>query len=841
MNQDPTFLNGLSEAEAARRLAETGPNVLTWKRSGDFWTLVWSLVSEPMFLLLVGAALLYFALGEQTEGFWMLGAMLLVSAVNLLQEWRSQRALEALHQLSSPRSRVIREGSEHLIDSEQLVVGDLMVLEEGTLIAADARVLRSHDLFVDESSLTGESLAVSKHEQGDALLYQGCLVSGGSCVAEVQATGARTRLNRLGASLKGRIIARTPLQRQLGRLVKGMAAVGIAIMILVALLFYSRQHAWLDSLLVGLTLAMSAIPEEIPMAYASFLALGAYRMSRRDMLLRQPQTAEHLGAASVVCLDKTGTLTENKMQVMALYHHASHLLVHRKFDQSPACQELLLLAALASEPRPYDPMEQAIWRSATELPGPRPLLQLDLIHEYPLEGHPPMMTHIYERSPGHGLAAAKGAPERILQVCQLPEADVREALRVASKLAALGMRVLGLARCDLDSLDVPEHQDGFSWRFLGLIALVDPPRPEASGLLKSLYEAGMEVKLMTGDYLETAQHISDRVGLRRHGALSGSEVMALDDETLSRRVADCTLMARMSPEAKLRVIQSLKREGRVVVMTGDGVNDAPAMKAADVGISMGKKGADLSRSVAGLIITNDRLDRITEAIELGRRIFENIKKAVAYTLSIHLPIMAVVLVPLLAGWKTVNLLGPVHVIFLELIMGPTCSIFFENEPVEQDLMRQAPRRFSSLLFSRREIGLIVIQGMLGALAVLGLYAWGMHQGLNAASIRSLVFLALLWGNIFLTQECRSFRWGAWQNLRMRNPLMVPVLLASLGFVALLSLVPGIRNLFGLVSLNASLWFLSLAAGAQTLIWMDGLKALFRRFDLSKLSRRSEQS
>ena len=729
-------MQGLNEKEAQLLLHQYGKNTLHINDKKRLFKIIWDIVKEPMFLLLAVACILYFILGENTEGFMMIAALCFVSAISVFQEIKSSNALESLQQLTEPKVKVIREGVEKEIDMENLVPGDLITLEEGAKVPADAKILQENDLSLNESIITGESLPVEKNkEEGSNMIYQGTVVNSGRCVAEVIATGIQTSLGKIGKSIITYSENKTQLQHQIDVFVKRFALFGITAFFIIFLINYLHNGNVATSLLFGLTLAMSAIPEEIPVAFSSFMALGAYHLSRLGIISRQPQTIENLGAINIICLDKTGTITENKMKVESVYDYESDSLL-KTSDIKTSQLDVLYYGLLASEKNPFDAMEKAIVEAYGNIEGSIPALEM--VGEYPLSGHPPMMTHVYERDAVR-IAAAKGGVERIIRICSLTTDDGSKILRHARSLASKGHRVLGVASAVHEEKELPADQDNFKWKFKGLISLYDPPKAFVKDVFNQFYEAGITVKLLTGDFPETAITIAGETGLKfGEKYATGEEVMKVSDEELSRIAKEINIFARMYPEAKLKVIKSLIKDGNIVAMTGDGVNDGPALKAANIGIAMGKKGSEVARQSADLIVTDDDLRKLSEGIMQGRKISNNFKKAVRYIISIHIPIILIASVPLLLGWNFKNIFTPIHVIFLELIMGPTCSIFFEREPVEGYIMKVPPRKREAWLFEKGEFLISMIQGLVISCGILILYYSFMMQGSSLPEVRTLV-------------------------------------------------------------------------------------------------------
>ncbi len=815
---------GLSAREVETLRAKWGPNIFERGPRRHFFSIVKEVVAEPMFILLSIACALYFVLGQVDEGLLMAAAMLLVAAISLYQELRSSNAMQALRQYTAERVLVIRSGQQQSVPTTDIVPGDIIVLEEGMLVPADARIVEANDLSVNESVITGEAMPVDKQAGTDAsVLYQGTLINRGTCLARVTETGSRTVLGKLGREVSAIASPKTLLQLQMRRVVRRLALFGISGFLIILLIHYSKTQEWSTSLLLALTLAMSAVPEEIPVALSSFMALGAYKMSRFGIISRQPQIIENLGAVSVICLDKTGTITQNRMRVRELYDAVSDKLVEWNGNRAgDSLEHLLYLSALASETRPFDPMEQAIWEAYESLAknaAGRPAID----HEYPLQGRPPMMTHIYAQQDGW-LVAGKGAAERIMQVCGLEPASREILNQKLEKMAAKGYRVLGVAEARHTG-DFPASQDDFSWQFLGLLALYDPPKENIPEVIHQFYTANIDVKLLTGDHPQTARYIAGMAGIRgAANSINGSELMQLDPTQLREVLKRYSVFARMFPDAKKKVIECLQSDGEIVAMTGDGVNDGPALKAAGIGIAMGKKGTEIARRAADLVITDDDLGKMVTAVREGRRIFSNLKKAIRYIISIHIPIILVASLPLILGWTYPTIFTPIHVIFLELIMGPTCSIFFEREPAEEGIMRQLPRKRTGGLFTGEEWWLSVIQGLVIAAAALFVYFYYMQEGAPLEEVRTLVFSMLLISNFFLTFSNRSTTETIVRTIRYPNNLAPLVWIISIIVLLILHFVAPVRDIFQLAPVSGTQFIFCLAMGMVSVLWFEVYKA-----------------
>ena len=829
-------LPGLTDEAIAQSRATHGRNVLTTNAPSQLLTTMKEVVLEPMFLLLLAACAVYVGLGRTEEAVTLSVALLLVSGISVYQSIRSDRALSTLRELTQPQAQVRRNGALITVPTETIVVGDVVLIEEGERVCADGTVDEASDFSVDESILTGESVSVTK-APGDPV-FAGTTATTGSAGFTVTAVGGQTELGKIGRSIATIPTEKTPLQRQISQFVIRMAWIGLGAFALVWGINYARSGDWITALLFGLTLAMSILPEEIPVAFSSFMALGAARLSRMGVLTKQPQTVESLGSATVICTDKTGTITQDGMSVQQLYDGATDTLIPFSDVDSPGilsetAMSVLDYARWASETTPFDSMEKAIVAAFAKTNPSATASQYSMVHEYPLAGSPPMMTHVRQSPTGEFVVAGKGAVEHILAVCR-PEPAVAERIRNMTKqLSEDGLRVLGVAKGTYQSPDFPAEQDAFTWSFLGLIALENPPKPNAGAVIRAFTEAGIRVKLITGDFPETARAIARQVGLtgadrtRPDTLLTGQQVMDMDELTLRAASAQTAVFARMFPEAKLRVVNALKANGEIVAMTGDGVNDGPALRAAHIGVAMGHRGTEVAKQAASLVLVNDDLGSMVDAIAQGRRIYQNLKKAVAYIVSIHIPIILTVAVPLLAGWKWENLFSPIHVIFLELVMGPTCSIAFENEPAEAGQMQRPPRRATDTFLAGPELGRSIAQGLGISLAVLGVYYVAMQQGESVAVVRTLTFTTLVLSNIGLALVNRSFTQSVFETIRLPNPVLSLMLGLTFGLLLTTLFVPDVRQLFGFAPASApALGWCALAA-LVGVGWIEGYKAIQR--------------
>lgn len=818
---------GLRDAEVSVNRLKFGDNTLGEEERSPFFGVLKGILREPMFLLLVFACLVYFLLQQFQEGFALLIALFLVSGISIFQELRSRNAVGALRRLSAAKAKVIREGIIREIPAEDIVKGDFLLIREGELVAADGLLRQANDLFLNESILTGESFPVHKNGLGHEYAYKGTLVSSGSAVVEVTAVGKETQFGKIGLRLASINIPKTPLQQQIASFIRNMAIAGVIAFGLVFLMHFIRSADLIAALLAALTLAMSILPEEIPVAFSTFQALGAFRLLREKIIVKHPQYVETLGSATVICADKTGTITQNLMQVALVYDsRAKQSFSPDTISEIP--EELVGYAMWASEADPFDPMEKAIheFYSNSTLSDER--TGATQIHEYPLSGIPPFMTHIFLTGKGEKIIASKGAPESILQHSKLSDGEKNEILSKAKAFASEGYRVLGVGKGIWHEMQWPVSQEEFSFEFLGLIAFQDPPKENIMQTLNAFKNAGIDFKMITGDYPETALAVAKKIGID-HGmkVLTGHQVMQAEESYLQQACRETSIFARMFPEAKLRVIDALKKQGGVVAMTGDGVNDAPALKASHIGIAMGLRGSEAARGAASLILLDDDLGHMVQAIAQGRKIYDNLKKAIRYIISIHIPIILIVVLPLLLGWSFTSVFSPVHVIFLELIMGPTCSIIYENEPMEAGAMTRPPRALRSTFLTMTQLIGSIFQGLGITLGCLGLGFYFIHMQSDESLIRTMIFVTLLISNIFLTWVNRSFQFSILTTLRYRNPSVVWITAVSILLITAILLTPYLRDLFDITLISSGQVMVCLLVAAISTLWVEVVK-LFRR-------------
>jgi Ca2+-transporting ATPase len=820
---------GLSDEQVLLARTKFGRNILNYKKGNEFLEAIIRISQDPMMIMLLLSSSIYFISGKIGDGIFLATAIVFQTSISLFQYSRSKNALKKLKDFSQAHCKVIRNGKIEEIKSEDLVIGDSLLVEEGVSISADGTIIHSNDFSVNESILTGESFSVFKDKsKEDKFIYSGTTVASGLAIATITAIGNETKLGKIGKSLEGIDEEKTPLEIQIANFVKKMAIAGAVIFIIVWIINYWHSQNLLNSLLQSLTLAMSILPEEIPVAFTTFMALGAWRLMKMGIVVKQMKTVETLGSATVICTDKTGTITENKMSLAKLFLLSSNKILEAKDLLTEEEKELVKIAMWASEPHPFDPMEIALHQAYKEVVELDERVNFKLIHEYPLGGKPPMMTHIFEDKKGNRIIAAKGAPEALMQVSNLSESEKSQINEAINLLASDGYRVLGVGVSDFKSTNYPENQQDMPFQFKGIVAFYDPPKENIQQVLEDFYSAGIAVKIITGDNTATTTAIAKQIGFKGYeNCVTGDELMKMDENELKACVMNTSIFTRMFPEAKLKIINALKSNDQIVAMTGDGVNDGPALKAAHIGIAMGQKGTEIAKQAASLILLEDDLSKMVHAIAMGRKIYTNLKKAIQYIISIHIPIILTVFIPLALGWIYPNIFSPIHIIFLEIIMGPTCSIIYENEPIEKNTMIQKPKALTATFFNWKELSISLVQGLLITLGTLFVYQYSVMNDYDEALTRTMTFTVLITANIFLTLINRSFYYSILTTLRYKNKMVLYIIFITISLVALILTIKPLTTFFEFESLNLGQLLICILIGFITVIWFEFVK-LYKR-------------
>ncbi|WP_228378849.1 cation-translocating P-type ATPase [Chryseobacterium hispalense] len=825
----PENLKGLTDVEVEISRKKYGYNTLGQVQTETWLHMLFSILKEPMLILLICVSFIYILTGDYGEALFMIAAILAVTAISFYQDNRSKKALKELEKLNEPLSKVIRNSEIIEIPTFEIVVGDLCITEEGNLINADGIIVHSNDFSVNESSLTGESFSVFKDSHSeDNHVYSGTVTVSGLAVFKAEHIGKESKVGKIGQSILTIKEEPSPLQIQIQKFVKGMAVIGVIVFLAVCIFSFIKTGKLLDSLLNGLTLAMSVLPEEIPVAFTTFMALGAWKLMRSGVIIKRSSIVETLGSVTVICTDKTGTITENAMQLKYVYdYHSDRNYEEREF-QSETLNELIQYAMWSSEPVPFDPMEITLHKTYEQTQHIDNRKNFKLFHEYPLEGKPPMMTHVFENEQKKRIIAAKGAPEAIINVSVLSEDEKDKLRKVVKNFAEQGYRILGVGKSDFEGDNFPDKQQDIKFEFLGFTVFYDPPKKEIQNVLQKIYDAGIKVKVITGDNADTTRAIASQAGIKNTAAaINGSDIASVSEEELMKLSEDTTLFTRMFPEAKLKVITALKKDGHVVAMLGDGVNDGPALKAAHIGVAMGNKGTEIAKSAAALVITNDDLEKLVVGIAAGRRIYANIKKAVQYIISIHIPIILTVSLPLFLGWIFPDIFTPVHVIFLELVMGPTCSIVYENEPLEKNAMKKPPRHLTDTFLNWKELAISIIQGLVITAGILWIYQYAVYHGSDETKTRAFVFTTLIFANILLSLVNRSFYYSILESFKNRNFLLAGISFLVLVLLFVILYVNPVSTFFSVSSLTIQELGLALLTAAVSVLWFEIYK-LFKR-------------
>ena len=833
-------IQGLSEEQVKQKIATEGFNELPSSKPKSLIHIALGVFQEPMFLLLVACGALYLFLGDVQEGLMLLGFVFVIMGIEFYQEKKTEKALDALKDLASPRALVIRNGVEKRIAGRDVVTGDVMILQEGDRVPADAIVLYSVNLSADESLLTGEPVPVRKAEWtegtvqarpgGDDLpfVFSGSMIVQGNGIAKVTATALNTEIGKIGKALNEVKEEPTKLKREMGALVKKLAIIGIGLCLVVIAVYTITRGDLLKGFLAGITLAMAMLPEEFPVVLTIFLALGAWRISKKNVLTRKPAAVETLGSTTVLCTDKTGTLTKNKMTVARLYNGKDFMTVTSDSTFPEEFHEIIEFGILSSQVNPFDPMEQAITVVGEQFLKNTEHLHADweMIKEYPLSKELLAMSRVFNNiETKTRTIAAKGAPEAIFDLCHLSQERVSALATAIETLASSGLRVLGVAK-DVESLsELPDIQHDFNFEFVGLIGLSDPIRENVPQAVTECYQAGIRVIMITGDYPATAMNIGSDIGLKNcEEVITGPQLEELSEAELAEKIKTVNIFARVVPEQKLKIVNALKRNNEIVAMTGDGVNDAPALKAANIGIAMGEKGTDVAREASSLVLMDDNFASIVGAVRMGRRISDNLQKALGYIFAIHVPIAGLSLIPVFFADLPL-ILWPVHIVFLELIIDPACSIVFEAEKEELNVMSRPPKPYDEPFFGIKKILLSCTQGLGILIIVFAVYLYGLNNGYSEREVRALAFTTLIASNIAVILSNRSWSRNIFQILATSNSTVKWVAGGAAFFLVLILNIPFLLNLFQFDKISFTEAIICVCAGFLSILWFEIYKVV----------------
>ncbi|MDD2799322.1 MAG: cation-translocating P-type ATPase [Bacteroidales bacterium] len=827
--------SGLSDKQAKLKLEKEGLNELPSSKPKGIWRIMIGVVKEPMFLLLVACGSLYLLLGDVREGLMLLGFVFVIMGIEFYQEKKTEKALNALKDLASPRALVIRNGIEKRIPGNQVVTDDMVVLQEGDRVPADAIVLSCTNLMADESLLTGESVPVRKRvgKEGDLntnpggddipYVYSGSMIVQGNGVVRILATGTNTEIGKIGKALESVKEEPTKLKKEMSILIRRLAIIGISLCAIVIVVYALTRGDLLNGFLAGITLAMAMLPEEFPVVLTIFLALGAWRMSKNSVLTRKPAAIETLGSATVLCTDKTGTLTENKMTVSQLFNGNDFHTVAANAEFPDPFHEIVEYGILSSQINPFDPMEKAITNIGEKFLKNTEHLHADWVmeKEYALSQELLAMSRVFNSTGTKGkIIAAKGAPEAIFDLCHLEIEKKTKYEKAVTEMASSGLRVLGVTKAIINTKSLPENQHDFKFEFLGLIGLSDPIRENISDAVAECHKAGIRVIMITGDYPVTAISIAKEIGLENpESCITGNELLEMSEAELSKRIKDVNVFARVIPEQKLKIVNALKKNNEIVAMTGDGVNDAPALKSANIGIAMGEKGTDVAREASSLVLMDDNFASIVGAVKMGRRIFDNLQKAFGYIFAIHVPIAGLSLIPVFFADMPL-ILWPVHIVFLELIIDPACSIIFEAEKEEKNVMSRPPKKINEPFFGAKKIVLSCLQGLGILIICILIFVIGQKMGYSDKAVRTLTFVTLIVSNIAVILSNRSWTSNIFKILVTPNKAVKWVVGGAVLFLILILNIPFFIDLFQFEKIGIIETLICVIAGFFSITWFE---------------------
>ncbi|MBL0953198.1 MAG: cation-translocating P-type ATPase [Leptospira sp.] len=791
---------GLSLDMVKKNRSVYGANEISSSKRIGFLRMLFGVVTEPMILLLISISIVYLLLGDRGEALLLLGSVIGIICITFYQEKKTETAISALRSLASPRTNVIRDGQIIRIEGKDVVYGDLLILNEGDRIPADAELLSDRLFSCDESLLTGESIPVNKG-MGQSV-YCGALVVSGEGVCRVNAVGNHTEIGKIGRKIADETVGKTLLELEVARLVRNLFLVAAGLCISLAIYFGIVKSLWLQGLLSGLTLAIGLMPEELPLVMTIFFALGAYRLSTKNVLVRRSSIIETLGAATVLCSDKTGTITKNKMKVGKITTKDSEDNLEKVNEVSDLSKSILQIAYFASKHPSFDPMDIAI-TDCMNLFHQKGDLSLLSIKDFPLTPEQLTMIRVLKEENGYS-CYAKGSPEAVFELCNLDSENLKYWTKKTNELAKEGYRVLAVAKSKTPLKNIPEERNTAQYEIYGLLSFLDPIREIVPSAVKTAYESGIRVIMITGDYPETAKNIAKQIGLKNSDLVyTGKDFTNLEDQEFKKVLKECNVFSRVSPEDKWKLVRYLKSEGEIVAMTGDGVNDAPALRTANIGVAMGERGTDVAREAADIVLLDDSFSSILESVRIGRQIFDNLKKALGYLIGVHIPIVGITFLPILLNWPIV-VLSAIHIVFMEMVIDPTCTIVFEKEDAELDLMKRKPRVSSEPLLDRELFVTSLIQGAFSLISVVSTY-WITHMFLNHESNNQVVstasFVTLVFSNLFLILANRSLHESMWSRMRIRNSMINIVFIGTIAVLLLSIYLPGMNSLFRFVPLN----------------------------------------
>jgi len=826
---------GVTQKEASAKLQKEGYNELPSSKPKSIFKIAFGVVKEPMFLLLVACGTLYLILGDIQEGLMLLSFVFVVMGIEFYQEKKTEKALNALKDLASPRALVIRDGETIRIPGKEVVTGDIVVLQEGDRVPADAIVLNSTNLLADESLLTGESVPVRKREWGEGesmfipggddipVVYSGSMIVQGNGLVKVTATALNTEIGKIGKALESVKEESTRLKREMGTLVKRLTVIGILLCVMIIVIYTLTRGDLLKGFLAGITLAMAMLPEEFPVVLTIFLALGAWRMSKKSVLTRKPAAIETLGSATVLCTDKTGTITHNKMTVTRLFNGTDFSSIVSGDTFPEPFHKIIEYGILSSQANPFDPMEKAIINIGDKFLQNSEHIHADWImeKEYPLSKDLLAMSRVFSNTGSkEKVIAVKGAPEAIFDLCHLKNETISWYEKAVAEMASEGLRVLGVARANLIPGELPTYQHDFDFEFVGLIGLSDPIRKNVPDAVKECYKAGIRVIMITGDYPVTATNIGKDIGIKNpEFCITGSELKEMTEDELCERIKVVNIFARVIPEQKLKIVNALKKNKEIVAMTGDGINDAPALKASNIGIAMGEKGTDVAREASSLVLMDDNFASIVGAVKMGRKIFDNLQKALGYIFAIHVPIAGLSLIPVLFADLPL-ILWPVHIVFLELIIDPACTMIFEAEKEEKNVMSRPPKDINEPFFGSGKILFSCLQGVGIIVICLLIYFIGLKIGYSEKGVRTLTFVTLIVSNISVILSNRSWTSGFFKILSTPNKAVAWIIGGAVVFLILILNVPFLLNLFQFEKIGFLELMVCSVAGFSSIIWFE---------------------